>query len=74
VEGVGRGLADFGADGSGSPAGGAVLHGPRHLALPSPHGREYELPTATFFDLGVYLIVMGTLMTIFVEMAQEEGR
>jgi multisubunit Na+/H+ antiporter MnhB subunit len=35
---------------------------------------EYELPTATFFDLGVYLIVMGTLMTIFVEMAQEEGR
>jgi multisubunit Na+/H+ antiporter MnhB subunit len=32
---------------------------------------EYELPTATFFDLGVYLIVLGTLMTIFVEMAQE---
>ena len=35
---------------------------------------ESELPTATFFDLGVYLIVLGTLMTIFVEMAQEEGR
>ncbi len=34
---------------------------------------EYELPTATFFDLGVYLIVLGTIMTIFVEMAQEEG-
>ncbi len=33
----------------------------------------YELPTATFFDLGVYLIVLGTLMTIFVELA-EEGR
>jgi multicomponent Na+:H+ antiporter subunit B len=32
-----------------------------------------ELPTATFFDLGVYLIVLGTLMTIFVELA-EEGR
>ena len=32
----------------------------------------YELPTATFFDLGVYLIVLGTLMTIFVELAQEE--
>ena len=31
----------------------------------------YELPTASFFDLGVYLIVLGTLMTIFVEMAQE---
>jgi len=33
----------------------------------------YELPTATFFDLGVYLIVMGTIMTIFVELAQEEA-
>jgi multisubunit Na+/H+ antiporter MnhB subunit len=32
----------------------------------------YELPTATFFDLGVYLICLGTLMTIFVELAQEE--
>ena len=32
---------------------------------------KYELPTATFFDLGVYLIVLGTLMTIFVELAQE---
>jgi multisubunit Na+/H+ antiporter MnhB subunit len=31
----------------------------------------YELPTATFFDLGVYLIVLGTIMTIFVELAQE---
>ncbi len=31
----------------------------------------YELPTATFFDLGVYLIVLGTLMTVFVELAQE---
>lgn len=27
-----------------------------------------HLPTATFFDLGVYLIVLGTLMTIFVEL------
>ncbi len=31
----------------------------------------YELPTATFFDLGVYLIVLGTLMTVFVELALE---
>ena len=30
-----------------------------------------HLPTATFFDVGVYLIVFGTLMTIFVELAQE---
>jgi len=32
---------------------------------------EYELPTASFFDLGVYLICLGTLMTIFVELSQE---
>jgi multisubunit Na+/H+ antiporter MnhB subunit len=31
-----------------------------------------HLPTATFFDLGVYLIVLGTLMTLFVELALEE--
>ena len=31
----------------------------------------YELPTATFFDLGIYLIVFGTLMTVFIELAQE---
>ena len=33
---------------------------------------EYELPTATFFDLGVYLIVLGTLMTIFIEFGLED--
>ncbi|MEX0777637.1 MAG: MnhB domain-containing protein [Phycisphaeraceae bacterium] len=32
----------------------------------------HELPTAAFFDLGVYLIVLGTLMTIFVELALED--
>lgn len=32
---------------------------------------EYELPTATFFDLGVYFIVLGTLMTIFLELDME---
>lgn len=31
-----------------------------------------HLPTATFFDLGVYLVVLGTLMTIFVELGLEE--
>jgi multisubunit Na+/H+ antiporter MnhB subunit len=30
-----------------------------------------HLPTAVFFDFGVMLIVTGTLMTIFVELAQE---
>ncbi len=39
--------------------------------FPLPVIGAYELPTATFFDLGVYLIVLGTLMTIFVELAQE---
>lgn len=40
-----------------------------HLHLPILG--EQHLPTATFFDLGVYLIVLGTLMTVFVELAQE---
>jgi multisubunit Na+/H+ antiporter MnhB subunit len=31
-----------------------------------------HLPTAVFFDFGVMLIVTGTLMTIFVELAQED--
>jgi multisubunit Na+/H+ antiporter MnhB subunit len=34
---------------------------------------DFHLPTATFFDVGVYMIVFGTLMTFFVELAQEEG-
>ena len=42
-----------------------------HTMLPLPGGAH--LPTATFFDLGVYLIVFGTLMTIFVELGQEKG-
>ncbi len=32
---------------------------------------EDHVPTAGFFDLGVYLIVFGTLMTMFVELGQE---
>ncbi len=43
----------------------AILH------FPLPLVGDYELPTATFFDLGVYLIVLGTIMTIFVELGQE---
>ena len=35
---------------------------------------NFHLPTATFFDLGVYLIVFGTLMTIFVELSLERGK
>lgn len=37
------------------------------------HIGSFYLPTATFFDLGVYMIVFGTLMTVFVELGQEEG-
>jgi multisubunit Na+/H+ antiporter MnhB subunit len=35
------------------------------------HLGDLHLPSATFFDLGVMLIVLGTLMTIFVELGQE---
>jgi multicomponent Na+:H+ antiporter subunit B len=35
------------------------------------HLGAWHLPSATFFDLGVMLIVLGTLMTIFVELATE---
>ncbi len=56
----------------------AVLTG----AVPLVRGRAYmdnvilhlggvHLPSATFFDLGVMLIVLGTLMTIFVELSLE---
>lgn len=36
------------------------------------HFGSFHLPTATFFDLGVMLIVVGTLMTIFVELSLEK--
>jgi len=35
------------------------------------HVGAYHLPTATFFDFGVMLIVLGVLMTIFVELSEE---
>ena len=35
------------------------------------HFGSFHLPSATFFDLGVMLIVVGTLMTIFVELSLE---
>lgn len=42
------------------------------LDLHVPLLGHLHVPTATFFDLGVYLIVLGTLMTIFVELGLEE--
>ena len=35
------------------------------------HFGALHLPTATFFDLGVLLVVVGTLMTIFIELSLE---
>ncbi|MGH7785827.1 MAG: MnhB domain-containing protein [Candidatus Binatia bacterium] len=56
----------------------AVLNGTVPLLRGQPymdnqilHLGSYHLPTATFFDLGVMLIVLGTLMTIFVELGRE---
>ncbi len=48
---------------------GFMNHETFHVSL--PWGEEH-LPTATFFDIGVYLIVFGTLMTIFVELGLED--
>jgi multisubunit Na+/H+ antiporter MnhB subunit len=42
------------------------------LEFHAPLLGHVHLPSATFFDLGVYLIVVGTLMTVFVELGQEE--
>lgn len=44
------------------------------LEFALPWGGHGHLPSATFFDLGVYLIVLGTLMTLFVELGLEEGQ
>jgi len=35
------------------------------------HLGSFHLPTATFFDLGVTLVVLGTLMTVFIELGSE---
>ncbi len=36
------------------------------------HLGSFHLPTAAFYDAGVYLIVVGMLMTMFVELGLEE--
>ena len=41
------------------------------LRVYAPFLGELHLPSATFFDLGVYCIVFGTLMTVFVELGVE---
>jgi multisubunit Na+/H+ antiporter MnhB subunit len=47
------------------------LRGAAYMDNTILHLGSFHLPTATFFDLGVMLIVLGTLMTIFVELALE---
>lgn len=48
-----------------------LLRGQPYMDNQILHLGSYHLPTATFFDLGVMLIVLGTLMTIFVELGRE---
>jgi multisubunit Na+/H+ antiporter MnhB subunit len=35
------------------------------------HLGSFHLPSATFFDLGVMLVVLGALMTVFLELGAE---
>jgi len=48
-----------------------LLGGKAYMDNTILHVGAFHLPSATFFDLGVMLIVVGTLMTIFVELARE---
>lgn len=48
-----------------------LLRGSAYMDNTILHIGSYHLPSATFFDLGVMLIVLGTLMTIFVELGKE---
>lgn len=48
-----------------------LLRGEAYMDNKILHIGSYHLPTATFFDLGVMMIVLGTLMTIFVELSKE---
>lgn len=48
-----------------------LLRGKAYMDNLILHLGPYHLPTATFFDLGVMLIVLGVLMTIFVELSLE---
>jgi multisubunit Na+/H+ antiporter MnhB subunit len=48
-----------------------LIRGAAYMDNTILHLGSVHLPTATFFDLGVALIVLGTLMTIFVELGKE---
>jgi multisubunit Na+/H+ antiporter MnhB subunit len=48
-----------------------LLRGRAYMDNVILHVGGFHLPSATFFDLGILLIVTGTLMTIFVELSKE---
>lgn len=48
-----------------------LLRGEAYMDNKILHLGSYHLPSATFFDLGVMMIVVGTLMTVFVELSEE---
>ena len=48
-----------------------LLRGKAYMDNQILHFGSIHLPTATFFDFGVMLIVLGTLMTIFIELGLE---
>lgn len=48
-----------------------LLRGHAYMDNVILHFGSFHLPSATFFDLGVMQIVLGTLMTIFVELSLE---
>lgn len=48
-----------------------MLRGQPYMDNQILHLGSFHLPTATFFDVGVMLIVLGTLMTIFIELSLE---
>jgi multisubunit Na+/H+ antiporter MnhB subunit len=48
-----------------------LLRGHAYMDNVILHVGTFHLPSATFFDLGVMLIVVGTLMTIFIELSEE---
>ncbi|TDD76151.1 DUF4040 domain-containing protein [Actinomadura darangshiensis] len=60
---IGGGLGLAVATGAAGWAGGEFLHGTVwHAALPL--AGEIEVPTSLFFDIGVYLLVLGLVLTI----------
>ena len=54
---------------AGPLSGAPVLTG-RWIALPLPGGGTLDLGTPLLFDLGVYLVVVGVVLTIILSLAE----